>query len=229
MSSAKISVLFGEPVSDNAIHRAVPLPAGVYAMGTPTITGTGPWTVKLTPGGDQNALVWRTIGDKNQGRHTIQEDVATPVAGLTIAVPDATNPRIDLIVGCHQWIDGAAIPGCMTSGQPNGTMDASMFPYYLVVPGTPAASPVAPTPAASYSGPNGTGGAPVVLAQVYVPKTGGGTPTVTPWPSTDLRWSTIYGRLMAPQIPAAGLPWVDTATGHVWTLTMTNGVLTVTY
>ena len=188
--STRVSVLFGEIITDNSVHHAVPLPAGLFEMGTPSISpssGSGPWTAYLNPGGDRNELVWREVGSGVQGRMTIQEDAAL---SFTIAAADGSNPRIDLLVGCHQWVDGSRIPGCMTSGQPNGTMDASMFPYYTVVQGTPSATPSAPTPLSSYSGPAGTGGPPVILAQVYVPAAGQGQPTISPWLPTDCRWMT---------------------------------------
>jgi len=186
--ATQLSILFGEMVSDNSIQRAVPLPAGVFEMGALTIAGTGPWTATINPGGDRNTFVWREVGSDAQGRGTIKED-----APVNFTVPAASAlPRIDLLVGCHQWVDASTLGDCMTNGQPNAFMDASMYPYYLVVEGVPAASPVPPTLAASYSGPNGTGGAPVVLAQVSVPATGGGTPTVSAYIPTDCRWSSIY-------------------------------------
>jgi len=198
--ATQVSVLFGEVITDNAIQRTVPSPAGVYEMGTPTISGSGPWTASINPGGDRNVVLWREVGSSAQGRATIKEDSA-----ITFTIAAASGqPRIDLLIGCHQWVDGSAIPACMTSGSPNGYMDASMYPYYRVVQGTPAASPVPPTLAASYTGGSGNGGAPVILGYVYVPASG--SPTIGAWdplaaktfgvyPPTDLRWSTLYGFL----------------------------------
>ena len=245
--ATKISVLFGEIITDNAIQRAIPLPAGVYEMGTPTVGtgGSGPWTATLNVGGDLNRIAWREVGSASQGRAPIQEDAAIVLTN-GIAAADATNPRIDLIVGCHQWVDGALINGCWSGGtagvgNPNGAMDASMYPYYKVVTGTANAAAVpctgasvqgalgVPTLAPTYTS-GSTGGPPVILAWVYVPKAGLGAPTIGAWAGTDMRWSTLFAKLYGPPaVPSAGLTWTDSVTGHVWTMTIANGVLTQTY
>lgn len=170
--------LFGEYLTDAGRAHSIPLPAGVYAGMNPTITGAGGsagWTASLSPDADGFSY-WRTPGSPSAGRYVIQEDAAVQVP---IAAPDPTNPRIDLIIGIHKWVAGPTDPSTL---EPTGQYTSAQQATYVVVKGTPAATPVAPVVADPY---DGTGNRAVILAQVTVPPTG--TPTVVAYPATDLR------------------------------------------
>ncbi len=170
--------LYGEYLTDAGRAHSIPLPPGVYAGMNPTITGAGGsagWTLSLAPDSDGFSY-WRTPGSPVEGRYVIQEDAPVQVP---IAAPDATHTRIDLVIGVHKWVAGPVDPSTL---EPTGQYTSAQQATYVVAQGTPSATPVAPTVPDPY---DGTGNRAVILAEITVPPTG--TPTVVPYPATDLR------------------------------------------
>ncbi|MBI3131490.1 MAG: hypothetical protein HYZ13_09205 [Acidobacteria bacterium] len=210
----RISILFGELITDAAIQRAVPLPPGVYEGLEPSLSGPGGsegWTVTLATG-LRGVSIWRTAGLPYLGSHTIYED--GPVT-VRLDGPSA-KPRIDLVVGAHRWVEG---PMDAATGYPTGAFTADMLALYGVVKGTPDDDPVAPPLPVPF---DATGRRATILAQVLVPASG--MPTVGRWPATDLRMErrglplgnatlSEAGWLVEHQIPPVARPNVvrDTA------------------
>jgi hypothetical protein len=205
----RISVLFGELITDAAVHRAVPLPAGVYEGLEPSLSGLGGndgWTVTLATG-TRGISIWRTAGLPFLGSHTIYEDgpVSVHLDGPGV------KPRIDLVVGAHRWVEG---PVDASTGYPTGVFTSDMLAIYGVVKGDPSDTPVAPALPIPF---DVTGRRATILAQVLVPVTG--TPLVSRWPQTDLRFgrrglplgdATLdeMGWIPAGQIPPIARPMV---------------------
>jgi hypothetical protein len=170
--------LYGEYLKDSSIAQAVPLPPGVYAGMVPSIAGAGGsagWTASLSPDSDGFSY-WRTPGQPSVGRFCIQE---TGAVQLNIEGPDASNPRIDLIIGIHKWVAGAVDPGTL---EPFGTYAPSQQATYAVIKGTPASTPSIPVIADPY---DETGRRAVILAVVTVPTSG--APTIERYQPTDFR------------------------------------------
>lgn len=169
--------LYGEYIQDTTISQSIPLPPGVYAGMTPSISGPGGpsgWTATLGPDADGNSY-WRTRGGPSSGRFTIQETAAVSVP---IAAPDATYPRIDLIVGIHKWVAGPVDPSTF---EPTGEYTPAQQATYAVIQGMPTAVPSEPPVPDPF---DANGNRAVVLASVNVPATG--TPTIALYPSSDL-------------------------------------------
>lgn len=173
----RISILFGELITDAALHRAVPLPGGVYEGFEPAIAGPGGsegWTVSLTPG-NRGVSVWRTAGLPFLGSHTIFED-----GPVTVHIDGpSSKPRIDLVVGAHRWVEG---PMDAATGYPTGAFTSDMLALYGVVKGIPDDLPLPPPLPLPF---DATGRRATILAQVHVPASG--TPSARRWPSTDQR------------------------------------------
>lgn len=175
--SQRISILFGELITDAAVQRANPLPPGVYEGFEPSIGGpsaNGGWAVNLAPG-PRSISIWRTAGLPYLGSHTIFED------GLVSVQVDgpSSKARIDLVIGAHHWVEG---PVDVATGYPVATQTSDMLAVYGVVKGTPDDIPQAPPVPNPY---DVNGRRAVILAQVMVPPTG--APTVKRWPQTDMR------------------------------------------
>lgn len=175
--SQRISILFGELITDAAVQRANPLPPGVYEGFEPSLGGPGAnggWTVNLALG-PRSISIWRTAGLPYLGSHTIFED------GLVSVQVDgpSSKARIDLVIGAHHWVEG---PVDVATGYPVGTLTADMLAVYGVVKGTPEDIPQVPSVPSPY---DVHGRRAVILAQVRVPPTG--APTVKRWPQTDMR------------------------------------------
>lgn len=171
-----IHPLYGEYITDAGIARAIPLPAGVYDGLLPSIAGAGGsagWTASLDTI-DGHSL-WRTQGDTTNGRILIEE---TGPIQVHIAGPSA-NPRIDLIVGIHKWVQGPTDP---TTFEPTGSLTDAQKATYAVVQGTPATTPTEPTVLDPW---DVGGNRAVVLAKVTVPVSG--APTIERYQTTDLR------------------------------------------
>ena len=177
--SQALHPLYGSSIDDFRIARAINLPPGVYEGMEPSISGDGGvagWTASLGADIVHGRSLWRTTGNVPYGRYVVEETEAVQVA---IEGPDATNPRIDLIVGVHRWIQGPIDP---VSLLPTGEYSDSQKPSYVVLKGTPSASPAVPAVADPY---DANGSRAVVLAQVYVPTSG--DPTISRYTPTDLR------------------------------------------
>ena len=169
--SQTISITFGEYITDTSIHRAVPLPPGVYEGLTPSISAG---VVTFQPG------IWRTLGTSwNTGRHTIYEDTAFAV-NIDAA---STQDRIDAIVGAHKWVMGPID----SNGEPTGEITPEMQAIYQVVKGTPGASPQIPPIPDPY---DGNGRRAVILALVFVPASGSPTAWI-PGPCDHRRASFV--------------------------------------
>lgn len=175
-----LNPLFGAYLSDSMLALNQVGPPGVYEGLDPTISGIGGtagWTLTIAPG------AWRTAGDVSgtllasaHGRYVVREDVALTFG---IAGPSSQN-RIDLLVGYHEWVAGAAETGSSPS-VPSGVYDADQKATYAIVQGTPAATPGIPTVA----DPGSAGPRPVILAEIYVPASG--NPTATIYAANNMR------------------------------------------
>lgn len=201
---ATLHLQHGEVLTDDAINLSVPLPGGIYEVGTPVVSGTGPWTVTV-PVGPSGYTLWRDAGTAVHGRQDVYES-----GSLTFTVPAALaadtlagNSRIDLLYGAHHW----------AASSPLGTMTAEMAPYYNEIQGvgsggltgTPSAPAVPSVLPVGWAAP-APGGAPVVLFQVLIPPTG--TPTVSVWPATDNRitnFGLLYNEVVTARSGAANL------------------------
>lgn len=213
--SQSIHPLYGAIITDAWAAKAVPLPAGLYEGMEPSISGSGPWTLTIQPG------TWRTAWDTAHGHMTVMEDTAFTV---TIAAASA-QPRIDIVVGAHKWVQGAINAG---TGQPDGLLSENQKAIYAVVQGTPGASPSEPTISNPFDGSNRIA---VPLFRVLVPTSG--TPTVIRYPASDLRLDDIRSKLgshshdldtLTGAFSATGAAIKDN-TGTTFHLKVVNGVL----
>jgi hypothetical protein len=169
--------LFGTYVTDDDLHRVMPWYGAVVEGLVPSISGIGAgagWTVTLGTSG-RGVSVWRTKGDADHGCQTVEE---TEGVALQIDPPDA-NPRIDLILGLHKWVQG---PVDGLTGEPTGEFTTSQQAVYAVLKGTPATEPEIPTVEDPY---DGVGRHPVVLAAVRVAAEVDNVAVVERWDPTD--------------------------------------------
>lgn len=188
-----INPLYGAPLRDNTFSLAIGLPHGVYMGMVPTLAASGSgWTASLSPDAD-GWSAWRTHGETTNGKFIVMESGAIT---LSIAAPD-TNPRIDLIVGVHRWVEGPNDPVTL---KPTGQFLDAQHATYAVIKGVPSGNPVAPVVPDPY---DTSGSRAVILAQVYVPVTG--LATISRWPSTDLRLD--YMRLLGKDVEDARAPF----------------------
>jgi len=179
--SQMVYPLYGAYANDTLFALSVAGPPGVYEGLDPSISGAGGtsgWTVSLASG------AWKTAGDSAgttltnaTGRFLIREDA---VNALAIA-PPSTQDRIDLVVGLHLYADGP-VDTSVVPPQPTGQLSTSQMATYIIVQGTPAATPVIPAVADPYLS---DGHRPVILAQVYVPASG--LPTASIYAPNNMR------------------------------------------
>lgn len=196
--STRLAIQYGELVTDTAIHRANPLPSGVYVGMVPTAApgGGGSITVTLSPDPTQGISVWRTKPTTAyHGSVTVYEDANVV---LNVAAPSA-QPRIDLLVASHVWVQG---PIDAATGKPTGELLASMLPRYSVVQGVPGANPVAP----SVQDPIDVDGRrAIILASIRVNTDG--SYLLSRWPTTDMRQEAFLKTNGGNGLDPSMLPW----------------------
>lgn len=137
----RICVTYGELITDTSIQRANPLPPGVYIGGAPSVSpaGGGAFSVSIAPAPDRGVTAYRTVPQTPyHGSATIYED-----GNLVFTIqPPSAQPRIDLLVAAHKWVQGPIDAG---TGQPTGAVTPEMMPVYSVVVGTASSNPVPPS------------------------------------------------------------------------------------
>lgn len=244
-NTVTLHVQHGEVITDDALNFAAPLPAGIYEFGTPTApgSGVGPFTATIPPG-LLGFTIWRDMGASTHGRITVMDANTLTFTIPALSGDDQTaGGRTDIICGGHHWI---------ASGAPLGTVVPEMSACYQLFAGTSGAGLVVPsfspnTPTAWGGAGTGPGGPSIPLWRVNTTYVGGVTTvSIIAYPPYDNRITNLgptYSEVVAargayvdlptrlnnPSIPAGGLKWVDSVTGHIYTLTIVSGVLTLTY
>ncbi|MCA1218706.1 hypothetical protein [Streptomyces sp. 8L] len=140
-----------------------------------SVSGT---TVSVSPG----VAVVQGGSSNTQGPYVLSCDA---VVTKTLAAANATNARVDLVYARIRDTDADA----------TGARDGDV----ILLTGTPAASPIAPTP---------TDATFVILATISVPKSGGGNPVVSTAtrPYTAAAGGLTVGQV-APPAPYLGQLW----------------------
>lgn len=196
--STNLAIRYGELITDTAIHRANPIPPGIYDGMVPTVApaGGGAFTATLGPNPATGVSVWRTRPQTAfHGSVTVYEDGNL---NFPIAAP-SPQPRIDLLVASHKWVQGPIDSG---TGKPTGELLPEMLPKYFTIQGTPGATPVAPL----VNDPCDIDGRrPMVLASIRVDP--GGATTIRRWAPSDMRPEAFLKSGGGLALDPTQLPW----------------------